>query len=278
MPAGRLFSLHVVARLRDFFDERTHWQRRLWNVGLVLSLQELLEAAEERDRALSSAAVSNLVDSVRTHIAWDPGGGTDLERSALARYVGGNLAVGGLSYEGIRVALARSIRTTSHTGRQRFVRAKIPRTESARHGRSDHISSTQVERLPSLRNGCAHSCRCTVRSVRPIFAMRRASFSARRGRRSRCCCPSSSSLDSRLRDLMRGSTQQRQHVGSAQTGIAACDSAAASSSASKPTVPKRRSAEPPMSLIASLHAFRSERGPSADLPHAPTCQMARLRR
>lgn len=106
MPAGRLFSLHVVARLRDFFDERTHWQRRLWNVGLVLSLQELLEAAEERDRALSSAAVSNLVDSVRTHIAWDPGGGTDLERSALARYVGGNLAVGGLSYEGIRVALA----------------------------------------------------------------------------------------------------------------------------------------------------------------------------
>lgn len=106
MPAGRLFSLHVVARLRDFFDDRTHWQRRLWNVGLVLSLRELLEAAEERDRALSSAAVANLVDAVRTQIAHDPGAGGDLERAALSRYVSGNLAVGGVSYEGIRVALA----------------------------------------------------------------------------------------------------------------------------------------------------------------------------
>lgn len=106
MPAGRLFSLHVVARLRDFFDDRTHWQRRLWNVGLVLSLRELLEAAEERDRALSGAALSNLADYVRGHVAWDPGAGSDLERAALSRYVSSNLAVAGIAYEGIRVALA----------------------------------------------------------------------------------------------------------------------------------------------------------------------------
>jgi hypothetical protein len=106
MAAGRLFSLHVTARLRDFFEERTHWQRRLWNVGLVLSIQEVLEAAEEQGKALHPAAVRDLADSVRSKMALDPGAGTELARKALARYLGGDLAVGGAAYEGINVALA----------------------------------------------------------------------------------------------------------------------------------------------------------------------------
>ena len=106
MPAGRLFSLHVIARLRDFFDERSHWQRRLWNVGLVLSLREVLEAAEEQGRALHPAAVANLAASVKALSAADPGAGGELERKALARYLGGDLAVNGADYEGVRVALS----------------------------------------------------------------------------------------------------------------------------------------------------------------------------
>src|SRR6266542_2969030 len=106
MAAGRLFSLHVASRLRDFFGERTHWQRRLWNVGLVLSIREVLEAAEEQGKALHPAAVRDLADSVKAKIAVDPGAGTELERKALAAYLGGDLAVGGAAYEGINVALA----------------------------------------------------------------------------------------------------------------------------------------------------------------------------
>ncbi len=33
----------VGARLLDFFGTRTHWHRRLWTTGLVLTLKELLE-------------------------------------------------------------------------------------------------------------------------------------------------------------------------------------------------------------------------------------------
>ena len=33
----------VGARLLDFFGTRTHWHRRLWTIGLVLTLKELLE-------------------------------------------------------------------------------------------------------------------------------------------------------------------------------------------------------------------------------------------
>ena len=31
----------VGARLLDFFGTRTHWHRRLWTIGLVLTLKEL---------------------------------------------------------------------------------------------------------------------------------------------------------------------------------------------------------------------------------------------
>jgi hypothetical protein len=106
MATGRLFSLHVVARLLDFFDDRAHWQRRLWNVGLVLSLREVLEAAEEQDRALSAQAVSWLAKSVKARAAHDPGAGSELQAKAIARYLDSDLAADGLAYRAVGVALA----------------------------------------------------------------------------------------------------------------------------------------------------------------------------
>jgi hypothetical protein len=37
------FAEHVVARLLDFFDRRTQWHRRLWVIGNVLALREVVE-------------------------------------------------------------------------------------------------------------------------------------------------------------------------------------------------------------------------------------------
>lgn len=36
----------VVARLLDFFGERTSWQRRLWTTGTIMRLQETVEAVD----------------------------------------------------------------------------------------------------------------------------------------------------------------------------------------------------------------------------------------
>ena len=55
-------DVHIGARLLDFFDPRSPWNRRLWNVGLGLTLREVLEAAEAHhsgdlgDRAVSFLA------------------------------------------------------------------------------------------------------------------------------------------------------------------------------------------------------------------------------
>ena len=37
---------YVASRLLDYFGRRMPWQRRLWNVGSILALNETIEAAE----------------------------------------------------------------------------------------------------------------------------------------------------------------------------------------------------------------------------------------
>src|SRR3954467_14047961 len=54
-----MYERHVRARLIDFFAlQGLQWPRRLWDVGSLLALQELLEAGSwARHRVLSTAAV-----------------------------------------------------------------------------------------------------------------------------------------------------------------------------------------------------------------------------
>lgn len=107
MPAGESFTRHVVARLFDFFDDSTHWQRRLWNVGLTLSLREVVEACEaSRDRALDTAAVAWLVESTRKKVFEDPGAGGTEQRKALADALRGAPQAEGVSHRVIQVALS----------------------------------------------------------------------------------------------------------------------------------------------------------------------------
>jgi hypothetical protein len=105
MPPGRLFSLHVAARMLDFFDEYAHWQRRLWNVGLVLSLREVLEAGEEQGRSLTPAAVRALAESVSSRANADPGAGTEAQKRAITGYLQRELDADGFAHRAIATAL-----------------------------------------------------------------------------------------------------------------------------------------------------------------------------
>ena len=71
------FEQHVSARILDFLDSRTPWHRALWTVGSVLTLEEVLEAAEAAQaRALSERAVKFLANHAQGLIGLDVGIGS----------------------------------------------------------------------------------------------------------------------------------------------------------------------------------------------------------
>lgn len=56
--AGQVLNGQFGARLLELTGETTPWQRRLWSLGTVLALRELLEAGPWADaQALSPAAL-----------------------------------------------------------------------------------------------------------------------------------------------------------------------------------------------------------------------------
>jgi hypothetical protein len=64
------FDAHAGTRLLEFFDAKSPWYRRLWNVGLTLSLKEASEAIEAlRAGALSEQSVGFLLNSARKWLA-----------------------------------------------------------------------------------------------------------------------------------------------------------------------------------------------------------------
>lgn len=77
-PVGR----HIIARLLDFFADSTPWQRRLWDLSSVLSLQEAAEAGDwVRDRVLSSSALRWYLRELERQLGPDRGlGDTALRR------------------------------------------------------------------------------------------------------------------------------------------------------------------------------------------------------
>lgn len=65
----------VCARLCDFFGERVPWHRRLWSIGTVLGLRELLEYADDclAGRASSTEGLRFVVNTARREVKRDPG-------------------------------------------------------------------------------------------------------------------------------------------------------------------------------------------------------------
>jgi hypothetical protein len=79
-----LYGQLVAARLLDFFADNTAWPRRLWTIGLALSLEEVLEASQAvQDNVLSRAAFDSLCHSVEVLSGHDFGSGPKEQRKAL---------------------------------------------------------------------------------------------------------------------------------------------------------------------------------------------------
>jgi hypothetical protein len=92
------FAEDVLARLGDFFGESVQWQRRLWEVGTVVELRELREAAHGvRLSALSLKAVKWLGDKTASRVREDPGAGDEQQRRAIAQLVSSDLSADGFN-------------------------------------------------------------------------------------------------------------------------------------------------------------------------------------
>jgi hypothetical protein len=74
----------VAARLLEFFDARTPWHRSLWNPGLVLTLNEILEASEAvRMSVLSEEALNFAIETSLRQAPLDPGVGDSKPKPAI---------------------------------------------------------------------------------------------------------------------------------------------------------------------------------------------------
>lgn len=107
MTATGGYAEDVAARVRDFVSPHSHWQRRLWNVGLALELREILEATEAASAGvLSPEALSWLTERTRRRVVKDPGAGNRDERTFLTDNLKKDLSPGGVSYLSLAAAAA----------------------------------------------------------------------------------------------------------------------------------------------------------------------------
>ena len=84
MALSNPFDQSVSARALDFFDHRRQWQRRVWNVGLILSLRELIEAPEHgSDGIVSGQAADHLRDAAIRKVGADQCFADRSQREAL---------------------------------------------------------------------------------------------------------------------------------------------------------------------------------------------------
>ncbi|MDQ1250791.1 MAG: hypothetical protein QG597_5171 [Actinomycetota bacterium] len=98
--AKSAFSKHVIARLLEFTSARSPWNRRLWNVGSILALEEVYEAGRWVDaEVLSQKAVDWQCAELQRVLGQDPAIGSHGLRREFHRSFGG-LQVGPLTREG----------------------------------------------------------------------------------------------------------------------------------------------------------------------------------
>jgi len=75
---------YVTARLLDFWGRRTPWQRRLWNLGSVCLLREVIETANMLSAGhFRPGTVANLAQSAIPQVLQDEGLGSKFLRQEL---------------------------------------------------------------------------------------------------------------------------------------------------------------------------------------------------
>ena len=93
----------VAARLLEFFDARTPWHRSLWNPGLVLTLDEILEASEAvRMSVLSEEALNFAIETSLKQAPLDPGVGDSQRLKTLQMALRPKLRFEGLDFLTLR--------------------------------------------------------------------------------------------------------------------------------------------------------------------------------
>lgn len=130
------FNSHVAARILDFCQSATQWHRRLWSLGLSLTLSEILEASEAcQTGTLSSESLKTLATSVMALAGPDPGTGDDAQKQLLQQVLKSDLNFWGLDYYTVRdisidiqrnylIRLANAVEQPNHTLRpERLARA-----------------------------------------------------------------------------------------------------------------------------------------------------------
>lgn len=129
------YERHVGARLLDFFGSTTPWHRSLWTLGLVLTINELLEATEAVRRAiLRQNSVEDLSRMAMSLSGSDPGAGAAEQRRTLQAALRTELRYQGMDYRVVQQLVAdiepkylsrwaASLRTHARTKPERTARA-----------------------------------------------------------------------------------------------------------------------------------------------------------
>jgi len=96
----------IAARILEFFGRRTPWHRGLWNLGLILTLRELLEASEAVNRQVLNPKALDVIKSTCLQILKnEPGSVQDSRlpalRSRLSK-LSRPLAYDGFEYHALR--------------------------------------------------------------------------------------------------------------------------------------------------------------------------------
>ncbi|MCH8007794.1 MAG: hypothetical protein IIC91_02915 [Chloroflexi bacterium] len=87
MPLTKPFDLAVAARLDEYWAWFTPWHRRLWNVGTVAAIREILEASE----SLFPKALKSVQAEVLSLVRSDQAVGDDAARDSLKRLLLGKI-------------------------------------------------------------------------------------------------------------------------------------------------------------------------------------------
>jgi hypothetical protein len=127
-------------RLLDFFDFRTGWTRRLWNIGVTLTLEEALEAvAAVRAGVLSDDSLGFLMSQAHKTVGTDPGVGTPEERRSLQAALKPRIRLDGLEYHVIHRQTASVRRDYLRRWAAVLRNADHPRAERTARSIASHL-------------------------------------------------------------------------------------------------------------------------------------------
>jgi len=96
------FENHVMARILDFLDSKTPWQRGLWEAGVALTIKEVLQASEAvLAGVLSAATLQNLSSHAIELIGRDASFGDDHQKKLLQSSLRSDSKNGGIAFNGV---------------------------------------------------------------------------------------------------------------------------------------------------------------------------------